>query len=158
MQDQHNHFMQQALALAAQGIELGHGGPFGALVVVAGRIVGQGWNQVVHRNDPTAHAEILAIRQACADLKTFHLPEATLYTTCEPCPMCLGALYWARIENLVYGATAEDAAEVGFDDHLIRQALRHPVQQQNLQVVQYNRKESRDLFIRWHASNKRVDY
>lgn len=150
--------MQQALALAAQGIEQGHGGPFGALVVVADRVVGEGWNQVIRRNDPTAHAEILAIREACTTLGAFHLPQATLYTTCEPCPMCLGAIYWARIKNLVYGATAHDAAEIGFDDHRIRQAFHLPLQQQKLHLQQHGRQESRDLFRMWQVSKKRIDY
>ena len=150
--------MQQALSLAARGVELGHGGPFGALVVMDDRILGQGWNQVVHRNDPTAHAEILAIRAACETIGKFHLPQATLYTTCEPCPMCMGAIYWARIAQLVYGATAEDAAEVGFDDHRIRQTLRQPLPQQDLQIEQCHRDQSRELFRTWQASDKRVDY
>jgi tRNA(Arg) A34 adenosine deaminase TadA len=158
MQNRHEHFMKQALALAAKGIELGHGGPFGSVVVVANRVVGRGWNQVIHRNDPTAHAEVLAIREACASLGQFHLPGATLYATCEPCPMCLGALYWARIGQLVYGATAGDAAEVGFDDHRIRQTLCLPLQQQDLQIEQLCRDQSRQLLHSWQTSDKRVDY
>lgn len=158
MQNRHDHFMQQALALAAKGVELGHGGPFGAVVVVGDRIVGQSWNQVIQRNDPTAHAEILAIREACGSIGAFHLPDATLYSTCEPCPMCLGAIYWARIENLVYGATVEDAAKADFDDHRIREALRHPLRSQKLHVVQRFRSESKELFRLWRASEKRIDY
>ena len=158
MKDRHEHYMQQALALAKQGVELGHGGPFGAVVVLEQQIVGQAWNQVIERNDPTAHAEILAIREACTSLGRYHLREATLYTTCEPCPMCLGALYWARIGHLVYGATAGDATEIGFDDQRIRQSLQLPLQQQALKSEQHCRKESRALFRTWLASDKRVDY
>jgi tRNA(Arg) A34 adenosine deaminase TadA len=158
MQDRHNHFMQQALSLAAKGVELGHGGPFGALVVVSDQVVGQGWNQVIHLNDPTAHAEILAIREACRSLGQFHLPQATLYTTCEPCPMCMGAIYWARIEHLFFGATTGDAAEFGFNDQHIHQALHQPLFQQSLQVDQRYRNESRELFHTWQNSLKRVDY
>ncbi|MEJ2454242.1 MAG: nucleoside deaminase [Candidatus Thiodiazotropha sp.] len=158
MPNRHEHFMQQALDLASQGVELGHGGPFGAVVVVADRVVGRGWNQVVHRQDPTAHAEMLAIREACDSLGRFHLPQATLYTTCEPCPMCMGAIYWARIGHLVYGATAEDAAEVGFDDHRIRSAMHQPLNQQDLQTEQRCRQQSKELFLTWLASDKRVDY
>jgi tRNA(Arg) A34 adenosine deaminase TadA len=158
MNNQHDHYMQQALALAKQGIELGHGGPFGAVVVLDGKIVGQAWNQVIRRNDPTAHAEILAIREACESQGHFHLQEATLYTTCEPCPMCLGAIYWSRIRNLVYGATAEDAAEIGFDDHRIRQALTHPLEQQDILSEQRYRTASLELFRSWRESDKRIDY
>ena len=158
MPNRDDHFMQQALALASQGVELGHGGPFGAVIVVEDRVVGRGWNQVVHRQDPTAHAEILAIREACGALGRFHLPDATLYTTCEPCPMCLGALYWAHIGRLVFGATAEDAAEVGFDDHVIRQTLRQPLREQALQIQQRCRDDSRALLLKWQISDKRVDY
>ena len=150
--------MQQALTLAGQGVELGHGGPFGAVIVVDDRVVGRGWNQVVHRQDPTAHAEILAIREACGALGRFHLPDATLYTTCEPCPMCLGALYWAHIGHLVFGATAEDAAEVGFDDHIMRQTLRRPLREQALRIEQRCREDSRALLLKWLESDKRVDY
>ncbi len=158
MSDRHDQFMQQALALAARGIEQGHGGPFGALVVVDDQVVGRGWNQVIHRNDPTAHAEVIAIREACETLGRFHLPEATLYATCEPCPMCLGAIYWSHIGQLVYAATAEDAAAVGFDDHRIRQALRQPLQSQQLQLHQRQREASQVLFRLWQASDKRIDY
>lgn len=150
--------MQQALTLAAKGVELGHGGPFGAVVVIEERIVGEGWNRVVERNDPTAHAEILAIREATTRLGRYHLPEATLYTTCEPCPMCLGALYWTHIGQLIFAATAEDAAEFGFDDRRIRDALRLPLENQPVDVVQRYRAESRALFQRWLSSDKRVDY
>ena len=158
MQDRHDHFMQLALALAEKGVELGHGGPFGALVIIGDRVVGEGWNQVVLHNDPTAHAEINAIRNACASLGQFHLPQATLYTTCEPCPMCLGATYWAHIERLVYAATAEDAAEFGFDDQRIRHAFQAPLKQQGLHSEQRQREQSIELFRLWHTSDKRVDY
>ncbi len=151
-------FMQQALDLARHGIEQGHGGPFGAIVVVENQIVGRGWNQVIQRNDPTAHAEVLAIRSACEALGRFHLEGATLYATCEPCPMCLGALYWAHIEHLVYAATAEDAAAFGFDDYRIRQALQQPLTQQPLQLHQHGREASLALFQQWQTSSKRIDY
>ena len=153
-----DYFMQQALELARAGVEQGHGGPFGAVVVLENRIVGRGWNQVVHCNDPTAHAEVLAIRQACETLGRFHLDGATLYTTCEPCPMCLGALYWAHIDHLVYAATGEDAAGFGFDDQQIRVALQLPMNQQKLKLHQCGRDASLALFERWRSSNLRIDY
>ena len=158
MQDRHDHYMQQALALAAKGVDLGHGGPFGALVVLEDRVIGEGWNQVIKRNDPTAHAEILAIRAACESTGQVHLPQATLYTSCEPCPMCLGATYWAHIGHLFYAATGEDAAEFGFDDTRIRQALQTPLSEQELSSHQRQREESRALFQIWQNSDKRVDY
>jgi guanine deaminase len=158
MSEQQATFMRQALALAARGIELGHGGPFGAVVVMEGKIVGEGCNQVVLRKDPTAHAEMLAIRMACETLGQFHLPDATLYTTCEPCPMCMGALYWARINHLVYAASAEDAAEFGFDDRLFKEQIGKPMKMQTLQITQCLRSESQQLFRRWSQSDKRIDY
>lgn len=158
MNDHDETYMRQALALAAQAIELGHGGPFGAVVVVEGKIVGEGWNQVVLRKDPTAHAEMQAIRMACETLGHFHLPGATLYTTCEPCPMCMGALYWARIDRLVYAANSEDAAEFGFDDRLFKEQIGKPIEKQTLQVTQGLRSESRALFQRWSQSGMRIDY
>jgi len=151
-------FMRQALALAAQGVELGHGGPFGAVVVMDGKVIGEGWNQVVLRKDPTAHAEMRAIRMACETLGQFHLPDATLYSTCEPCPMCMGALYWARINQLVYAASAEDAAEFGFDDRLFKAQIGKPLEKQTLRIRQRLRSESRQLFHRWLQSDKRIDY
>jgi len=150
--------MRQALELAAQGVELGHGGPFGALVVIGDEIVGHGWNQVVHLNDPTAHAEMQAIREACGTVGHFHLPNATLYTTCEPCPMCLGALYWARIGCLIYAASAADAAEFGFDDQAFKQRLTLPLERQGIEVRRQSRQESRRLFQQWSQSDKRIDY
>jgi guanine deaminase len=111
-------FMRRAIALARDGMRNGNGGPFGAVVTRNGEIVGEGWNQVVSRNDPTAHGEIMAIRDACANLGTFSLDGCEIHTTGEPCPMCLGAIQWARIGRIRYGFRIEDAAEIGFDDRL----------------------------------------
>lgn len=158
MPEQDDVFMQQALAMAQQGVELGHGGPFGAVIVVEGRIIGRGWNQVVHLNDPTAHAEMLAIRNACKGSGNFHLHQATLYTTCEPCPMCMSAAYWARIDKLVYGATAKDAAAIGFVDDWILEELRKPQGSRRMRTSQRLQKECRDLFECWQQSEKRIDY
>lgn len=158
MNEQNDYFMHQALTLAREGISLGHGGPFGAVVVIEGEIVGRGWNQVVHLKDPTAHAEILAIREACTTVGHFHLPNAILYTTCEPCPMCMGALYWSRISKLIYGATGEDAASVGFDDRQIKDEIRKSLSEQNIDATQRLHNECRDLFQQWQSSDKRIDY
>ncbi len=115
--------MREAIRLAMATMEQGTGGPFGALVVRRGEIVSRGWNQVTSTNDPTAHAEVMAIREACRRLNTFRLDECDLYASCEPCPMCLGAIYWARLRRVFYGASSRDAAAAGFDDQLIYQEL-----------------------------------
>ena len=112
----HETFMQEAIKLAEEGMQSGRGGPFGCVIVRAGRVVGRGHNRVTSTNDPTAHAEVVAIRDACANLETFQLTDCELYTSCEPCPMCLSAIYWARIPTVYYGNTRGDAAAIGFDD------------------------------------------
>ncbi len=116
-------WMKEAVSEAAVGVAAGHGGPFGAVVVKDGAIVGRGHNEVLHRNDPTAHAEVQAIREACAFLGSPDLAGCTLYATCEPCPMCLAAIHWARLDRLVYAATKDDAAAAGFDDAKFHAAL-----------------------------------
>jgi tRNA(Arg) A34 adenosine deaminase TadA len=150
--------MELALKQAQQGLRLGHGGPFGALVVMQDEIIGEGWNQVVHLNDPTAHAEIQAIRKACQHQQNFHLAGAVLYTTCEPCPMCLSAAYWARIERLVYAANAQDAALNGFDDNLIASELCKPFAERLMPSRQIMRDASLQLFKTWQSSDQRIDY
>jgi tRNA(Arg) A34 adenosine deaminase TadA len=151
-------FMQEALQLARQGIRQGHGGPFGAVVVYGGKIVGRGWNQVVQQLDPTAHAEILAIREACRRLSRFHLEDAVLYTTCEPCPMCLSAAYWARIPTLVYAADARDAAAIGFDDRRIKQFLQQPLSKGKIQVRRTLQQEALEIFRQWEQDPGKVRY
>lgn len=124
--DHDERFLARALELALKGSELNEGGPFGAVLVRAGKIIGEGWNRVVASNDPTAHAEIGAIRMACAAVNSFHLPETTLYTSSEPCPMCLSAAYWARIERIVFANTRAEASAIGFcDDELYSELNRH---------------------------------
>ncbi|MES9978107.1 MAG: nucleoside deaminase, partial [Candidatus Thiodiazotropha sp. 6PLUC5] len=135
-----------------------HGGPFGAVVVMQGEIVGRGWNQVVHLNDATAHAEMQAIRASCKHLDNFHLSGAVLYTTCEPCPMCLSAAYWAHIERLVYAANSADAAASGFDDNAIALQICKPMQDREMPSRQVLRDESRLLFEAWNVSDKRTEY
>ncbi len=116
-------FLRRAIELADTHMRSGHGGPFGAVVVRDGRVVGEGWNRVTSVNDPTAHAEVVAIRAACAALGTFSLADCTLYASCEPCPMCLGAIHWARIGTVYYAADRHDAAAVGFDDEALYRVL-----------------------------------
>ncbi|MET0071446.1 MAG: nucleoside deaminase [Candidatus Thiodiazotropha sp.] len=158
MEQRDEAFMTEALMLAKRGIELGDGGPFGAVLVLDGRIIGRGWNQVVKLNDPTAHAEILAIRDACAQAKRFHLPGSVLYTSCEPCPMCLSAVYWTHIERLVYAAGADDAAAIGFSDSEIKAELDKPVKDRVIITRQLFRERSLALFTQWRESDKRIDY
>ncbi|MEW8151544.1 MAG: nucleoside deaminase [Candidatus Thiodiazotropha endolucinida] len=158
MDHQDETFMTEALKLAQRGIEQGDGGPFGAVVVMDGRIIGHGWNQVIKRNDPTAHAEIVAIREACSYAASYHLPGGVLYTTCEPCPMCLSAAYWAHIDRLVYAAEADDAAVIGFSDSFIQAELHKPRDGRAMATQQLLRERSLALFRQWQTSDKRVDY
>ena len=118
--------MREAIRLSKEGMESGHGGPFGAVVVKDGEIIASGFNRVLSSNDPTAHAEVTAIREACQRLKHFQLDDCILYTSCEPCPMCLGAIYWARPKAVYYANTRKDAAEIGFDDDFIYRELELP--------------------------------
>jgi len=120
-------FMERALALALEKMRANEGGPFGALIVRGDEVISEGWNQVTSHNDPTAHAEVVAIRRACAKLETFNLPDCDIYTNCEPCPMCLGAIYWTRLRHIYYANTRTQAAEVGFDDdHIYREIAIDP--------------------------------
>src|ERR1700737_4143796 len=127
-----NPFMARAIQLSLDNIRSGRGGPFGAVVVKDGTIVAEGTNQVTSTNDPTAHAEVLAIREACKKLHVFELLDCELYTSCEPCPMCLGAIYWARISRIYFANTAEDAAGIGFDDSFIYSELKLPHAQRRI--------------------------
>ncbi|MDJ0807331.1 MAG: nucleoside deaminase [Gammaproteobacteria bacterium] len=156
--DKDDRFMLEALRLARQGVEQRHGGPFGAVVVVDDEILGRGWNQVVARNDPTAHAEILAIRDACARLGQFHLERASLYSTCEPCPMCLAATHWARIGTLVFAADAEDAARLGFHDKAIMQKMHKPLPLSGIQVRRIMQDSAQELFELWQADQAKTPY
>lgn len=124
--NQDSFFLARAIELAQKGSELGEGGPFGAVIVSQGKIIAEGWNRVVHNCDPTAHAEIIAIRSACAAVNRFHLANSTLYTSSEPCPMCLSAAYWARIERIVFANSRAEAAAIGFcDDDLYKELASH---------------------------------
>src|ERR1700678_4803565 len=128
-------FLLKAIDQAKKGVEQGAGGPFGCVIVKDGVIIGQGCNQVTSANDPTAHAEVVAIRDACHQLKTYQLTDCDLYTSCEPCPMCLGAIYWARPARVYFGNTAEDAAKIGFDDSLIYHEAAKPHSQRQIPMI-----------------------
>lgn len=150
--------MREAIRLAAEGVRQGHGGPFGAVVARGDEILGRGWNRVILDRDPTAHAEIMAIRAACQRLGDFRLTGCELYTSCEPCPMCLAAAYWARLEGIWHAATARDAAAIGFDDQHIRQQLTRPMEQRLLRQGQVLREEALVVFRQWRDSPRRVTY
>jgi guanine deaminase len=151
-------FMRRAIALAIENIRSAQGGPFGALVVKDGRILAEGANRVTVSNDPTAHAEVVAIREACRVLGDFQLPGCDLYTTCEPCPMCLGAIYWARPERVFYACLASDAAAAGFDDAFIYEELRRSLGARDLPMEQLLREESLSVFSLWNRQENKTPY
>lgn len=149
-----HHFMQQAVELSFQGQRTGAGGPFGAVVVKDGVVVGQGSNRVTSTNDPTAHAEVVAIRDACQNLNTHQLTGCDLYTSCEPCPMCLGAIYWARPDRVYFANTRHDAAHIGFDDAFIYEEVPLPPDQRKIEMIHLPLPDAREAFAEWHASGK----
>jgi guanine deaminase len=151
-------FMREAIRLSIQMIRRGQGGPFGAVVVRNGNIAGRGWNQVTSANDPTAHAEIVAIRAACQRLKTFQLDDCDLYTSCEPCPMCLSAIYWARLRKVFYGNTREDAARINFDDDFIYREVGLPIGKRKIRMKQLLRKEALVAFQEWERKPGKILY
>jgi len=153
-----NRFMARAIQLSIEGVQSGSGGPFGAVIVKDGEIVAEGMNQVTKTNDPTAHAEVLAIRQACTKLRSFELKDCELYTSCEPCPMCLGAIYWARLARVFFANTAEDAAKIGFDDSFIYSELKQPQASRRIPMKQMMREEALEGFRAWQAKADKIRY
>ena len=153
-----NAFMREAIRISVEKMRTGQGGPFGAVVVRGGEIIGRGWNQVTSTNDPTAHAEIVAIRAACRQLGDFRLEGCELYSSCEPCPMCLSAVYWARIGRLCFAATRLDAAAAGFDDELIYREVALPVEARRLPAEQVLREEALRAFAEWAAKPDKIPY
>ena len=139
-------------------MDAGQGGPFGCVIVRHGEIVGRGNNRVTSCNDPTAHAEVTAIRDACANLRTFQLSDCELYTSCEPCPMCLAAIYWAHIPTVYFANTRSDAAEIGFDDDFIYQQISLPLEKRAVAIKQVLRDEAHATFRRWTAKADKVRY
>ena len=150
--------MHEAIRLAIEGVSSGSGGPFGAVVVKDGQIIGRGCNAVTATNDPTAHAEIVAIREACQTLGVFHLEGCELYASCEPCPMCLSAIYWARIDRYYFGCTAQDAAAIQFADDVIRHELSVPPAERAIQAIPLMRTEALAAFAAWRTKPDRVPY
>ena len=151
-------FMREAIRLSVEKMRAGQGGPFGAVVARAGEIIGRGWNQVTSTNDPTAHAEIVALREACRRLGNFQLTDCELYSSCEPCPMCLSAIYWARVGKLFYAATRQDAAAAGFDDELIYREIPLPVRERRLPSEQLLRDPAVAAFEEWQRKHDKILY
>ncbi len=158
MNTQDKEFMQAAIEQAMQNVHNHSGGPFGSVVVKEGKIIGKGTNTVTTTHDPTAHAEVVAIREACQHLGTFQLNGCTLYTSCEPCPMCLSAIYWARIDRLVYACTRKDAADAGFDDEWIYQQVPLPLHEQSIKSSQTQREAGLKVFKAWEDDEEKVPY
>ena len=151
-------FLRAAIALARASSASGVGGPFGAILVQDGTIVGRGQNRVTSTYDPTAHAEVVAIREACAGLRQFHLSGATLYTSCEPCPMCLAAAYWAHVERIVYACTRDDAAAIGFDDAVLYREIARGPGERRVPMVPLLRAEGIEVFREWERNPQRIPY
>lgn len=151
-------FMQRAIELATENVRSGRGGPFGAVVVKDGEVVAEGMNLVTATNDPTAHAEVTAIRRACTALGSFTLEGCEVYTSCEPCPMCLAAIYWARCSTIYYGNTAADAAAVGFDDSFLYDEVKKPLTERSLPAHQMMRDEALESFRAWSSSGEKTSY
>lgn len=154
----HSSFMREAIRLSFETMRRGKGGPFGAVIVRAGKVISRGWNEVISTNDPTAHAEIAAIRKACRRLGTFHLEECELYCNCEPCPMCLAAIYWAHLRKVYFANTRKDAARIGFDDDSLYRQIALPPQRRKLNMSQILRKEAQAAFTEWQRKGDKVLY
>lgn len=151
-------FMRMAIQLATDNVISGRGGPFGAIVVRDSEVIAAEANSVTRTNDPTAHAEVNAIRAACARLGSFQLTDCDVYTSCEPCPMCLAALYWARCRAIYYGNTAHDAAAIGFDDSFLYEEVKRPLDERRIAFRQILRDEAASSFQAWRTSKQRIDY
>ena len=151
-------FMARAIQLSIENVRSGGGGPFGAVIVKDGKVVAEGVNQVTATNDPTAHAEMLAIRLACQRLRSFELRGCDIYASCEPCPMCLGAIYWARIGKVYFGNLAADAARIGFDDSAIYNELTQPHLQREIPMIQMMRDEALAAFRAWEEQPRKILY
>jgi guanine deaminase len=156
--DAHSEFMEQAIALAVENVTSGRGGPFGAVIVKDGKVIATGANQVTATHDPTAHAEMMAIRGACAALAVFSLEGCDIYSSCEPCPMCLAAIYWARCRTIYYGCKAADAARAGFDDAFLYEEMKKPLVERTLPVVNLCPEEAWKAFAAWMESPMKVEY
>jgi guanine deaminase len=156
--DQQREFLLQAIRLSGERMREGAGGPFGAIIVMSGRIVAEGWNCVTSTNDPTAHAEVMAIRRACESLQTFSLAGCEIFSNCEPCPMCLAAIYWARLDRITFANSREDAAAIGFDDELIYADVSKPIEHRIIPTSKLALPEAAAVFAEWQAKANKVRY
>lgn len=151
-------FLREAIRLSIEKMEANQGGPFGAVVVRKGEIIGKGWNQVTSMNDPTAHAEVVAIRDACSRLKTFSLAGCEIYSSCEPCPLCWAAIYWSRLNGICYAATCDDAAAAGFDDRILDQEISKPIGERSILMQQALRDEALVALQAWVRKDDSILY
>lgn len=151
-------FMREAIAMSQKGVRENEGGPFGCIIVKGEEIVGRGNNKVTSTNDPTAHAEVVAIRDACRNLSTFQLEDCEIYTSCEPCPMCLGAIYWARPKVIYYANNREDAAGIGFDDSMIYEEMSKEYDDRKIPIRSLSRDEAFKVFIEWREKEDKTTY
>ncbi|WP_413289565.1 nucleoside deaminase [Bdellovibrio sp. HCB337] len=151
-------FMKKAIQLSQLNMQKGAGGPFGAVIVKNGQIIGEGWNKVTSTNDPSAHAEVVAIREACQNIKHFDLSGSEIYTSCEPCPMCLSAIYWARIDKIYYANTRRDAADIDFDDDFLYQEIPKDIKDRKVPMVQCCHDEALTVFKEWQNKQDKVKY
>jgi guanine deaminase len=156
--DPKTEFMRRAAKLSAERMREGAGGPFGAVIVKDGQIIAEGWNRVTSTNDPTAHAEVTAIRDACKVLGTFSLAGCEIYTSCEPCPMCLSAIYWARLDRIYFANSRQDAAAIGFDDEFLYREVPKPVEARSIPTVRLALPEAAAVFAEWQAKPDKVRY
>jgi tRNA(Arg) A34 adenosine deaminase TadA len=151
-------FLEQAIHLSRQGIEKEQGGPFGCVIVKDNMVIGEGWNKVLLLNDPTAHAEVVAIRAACQRLNSFQLTDCDIYTSCEPCPMCLGAIYWARPRRVIYANTKQDAASISFDDNFIYAEIDKPPSGRQIPFIHLPHPDAINVFKEWEAMDTKQVY
>ena len=158
MTERDSYFMQRAIDLAEKGINSNSGGPFGAIVVKDDKIIAEGYNKVTSTNDPTAHAEIVAIKEACKKLKSFQLDDCIIYTSCEPCPMCLGAIYWARPKKVFYACNRNDAAMIDFDDQFIYDELKIPISNRQIYFENIMRPDALKVFKKWNLKVDKTKY
>jgi len=158
MNDQHQKFMRAAIELAQKGMENNEGGPFGAVIVKDGKFIGRGNNQVTSSNDPTAHAEVVAIRDACKNIGAYQLDGCIIYTSCEPCPMCLGAIYWARPDKIFYACSRQDAADINFDDAFIYDEIPLPIHERKISMEQVLQTEGQQVFKNWQEKGDKSLY
>lgn len=154
----HDKFIREAIRLSREPMQKGAGGPFGAVIVKDSKIIARGWNQVTSGNDPTAHAEVVAIREACKKLEDFSLVGCTIYTSCEPCPMCLAAIYWARLDRIYYSNSRADAADINFDDDFLYKEISLAIEHRSLPMTQLLRDEAIKVFKEWQAKVDKVEY